>query len=123
MGVFDRLFRHAPWRYLVSAALGLALALLVLLRDGFALRLAWYNALTVAGAVLILLGLLGLVAYHGAFDIFGYSFSSMVRRRYENLYAYSEAKREKRGRRGWTFVPMITIGLVFLAAGALVRIL
>ena len=123
MSVLDRLFRHPPRRYLLPAALGVILTLLVLWRNGFGLKIAWVDALTVAGAVLILLGLLSLLAYHGAFDTFGYAFSTWGRRRWESLYAYSEAMREKRGRGGWTFVPTFVVGAAFLGVGLLLWVI
>ena len=74
-------------------------------------------ALTTAGAVLLLLSLLGLTVYCGAFDIFGYSVSALGRRRYKSLYEYSEAHQEKRRRSGWTFGPLLLTGAAFLLAG------
>ena len=66
---------------------------------------------------LILLGLLGFVHYHGAFDTFGYAFSTFQDRRWKDLPAYRDAKQGKRIKGGWTFMPAITVGAVLLLAG------
>ena len=120
MSILSRLFRHAVWRYLVAVLLGAAAVGLVLLRNGIAYRLAWADALTVGGAVLVFVGLLGLVAHGGAFDFFGYSFSTLGNRRYKDMYAYSQAKRESRSHGGWTFMPFLTVGAAYLLIGLLV---
>ena len=117
MTFLTRLFRHAPWRYAAAFAAGAMIALLSLLRTGFGYRLAWADALTTAGGVLLFLSLLGLTAHLGAFDIFGFSVSALGRRRYKNLYEYSAAHQEKRRRTGWTFGPLLLTGAVFLLAG------
>ena len=95
MSILSRLFRHSVGYYVTAFAVGLVVTALALLRNGFSLRISWVDSLTVAGAVLILLGLLFLVAHFGAFDMFGYSFSTLGNRRYKNLYEYSRAKQEK----------------------------
>lgn len=120
MGIFSRLFRHKAGYYAAAAAAALAVAALMLWKNGFYGPLAYMDALTVAGAVVGFLGLLGLASHFGAFDTFGYSFSTFGNRRYENLYEYSRAKQESRSRGGWTFMPFITVGAVFLLAGFLV---
>jgi len=118
VSVLDRLFRYSPLRYLAAAAVGAALILLMLLRNGFTGVASWLDALTVAGAVLILLGLLGMTVHFGAFDIFGYSFSTLRgARRYRTLFDYGQAHQEKRSRNGWTFMPFITVGAVILLCG------
>ena len=118
--MLHRLFHHSPFRYLVAFCLGAVLVLLCLWRDGFTLRMAWGNGLTVAGAVLILLGLLGVTTYHGAFDIFGYAFSSPRGPHHKNLYEYASARQEKRRKKGWTFGPWLAIGMLYLLAGVLI---
>ena len=118
--ILHRLFRHSPWHYVTAALLGAVVTLICLIRDGFAVKLAWVNGLTVSGAVLILLGLLGLVSHYGAFDMFGYSFSVFRKRRYDSLFEYSEAKKEKHGKAGWSFMPYIAVGAVFLLCGLLI---
>ena len=118
MSILSRIFHHSPLRYAIAAAIALIITLLGLLRTGFDLRIYYMDAFSVAGTVVLLLGLLFLVSYLGAFDIFGYSFS-MLRsvRRYKDLYTYSEAKKEKRAHGGWTFMPFLLVGFVFLIIG------
>ena len=118
MGIFNRLFHHSPKYYLIPACIGFLVAGLALLRESVRARMQYVNALTVAGALVILLGLLGLVIHLGAFDVFGYSFSTLgARRRYKSLYDYGQAKQEQRSRSEWIFVPYFVVGAVFLAAG------
>ena len=118
-----RIFRH-PWKqYAAAAATAVLVTLLLLVRDGFSLRISYYNALSTAGAVTLFMGLLLMVSYFGVFDIFGYSFSTLRRqRRYKDLYEYSEAKREKRRRGDLYFLPWIIVGAGFLLAGLLLRV-
>ncbi len=122
MSILGRIFHHSPKHYGIAAGIGVLTALLVLLRDGFHLRIHYMNALTVAGAVVLLIGLLLLVGYYGAFDTFGYSFSTLGRRRYDSLYEYSQAKQQERSRGGWLFCPYLITGLVLLLIGLLLGI-
>ncbi len=122
MNLLGRIVRHHPKHYIIAAAIAAVATLLVLLRDGFTLRIAYANAFTVGGAVTVLIGLLLWTAYLGAFDTFGYSFSTFGNRRYKNLYDYSEAKQAKRSRSGWTFCPYWLVGALFLLIGVLLWI-
>ena len=121
MSVWKRLFCHKPWRYAVSGVLG-AMVVLLILRGDYGRRTAWADGLTTGGAVLVLMGLLGFVYYHGAFDTFGYAFSTFQDRRWKDLTVYRDAKQEKRVKDGWTFMPAITVGVVLLLAGILLWI-
>ena len=118
-----RLFLHSPKVYAAALALGILLTALVLRSRGSLIPLWWADGLSAAGAVLVLLGLLGLAARLGAFDTVGYSFSTLGSRRYKDLFAYSEAKKEKRSRSELGFMPFLTVGAVFLVAGLAVRVL
>ena len=118
-----RLFLHSPKVYAVALALGIVLTALVLRSRGSLLPLWWADALSAAGAVLVLLGLLGLVARLGAFDTVGYGISTIGSRRYKDLVAYSEAKREKRSHAPLGFMPFVTVGVVFFLAGLVLRAL
>ena len=123
MNAICRFFRHPLKQYAAAAAAAVLVTFLVLLRDGFTLRISYYNALTTAGGATLLLGLLLAAGFFGAFDIFGYSFSTLRRqRRYHDLYDYSEAKREKRRHTDRYFVPWLIVGAVFLLSGLLLRI-
>lgn len=118
MGAIYRIFRHPLKQYLFAAGAAVVLTLLSLLRNGFALRICYYDALTLAGAAVLMAGLLQLAGYFGAFDIFGYAFSTFRSvHRYEDLFAYSEAKKEKRHRGNWYFMPWLLVGAGFLLVG------
>ncbi|MCR4621303.1 MAG: DUF3899 domain-containing protein [Clostridiales bacterium] len=121
MSLTARLFRHHWGHYLAAALIGAAVALAVLFQSSFSELFSYYSALTTAGAVCILLGLLFCVSYNGTFDVFGYAFAQFGSHRYENLLDYSRIKAEKRSKRGWTFMPWISVGVVFTALGLLLR--
>ena len=120
MSLVSRLFRHSPWRYILSLLGGAAIAGVVLLTAGYTGTLAWANALTIAGAVLILCGALSWIARQGGFDMFRYAFSNIGSRRYKDFYSFTEAQQEKRRAAAWTFLPPVWVGLVCLLAGLLV---
>ena len=117
-----RFFRHPPLRYLLWAGLGAVVALLSLLRSGFGLVFFWADALSAAGGVLILVGLLVLAACCGAFDTFRFSFSALKSRRCRTLYDLSEARREKRKKGEWIFAPPLTLGAAYLLIGVLLSL-
>lgn len=127
MNLFRRLFLHSPKMYIAATVLNLLLCLVVLIVRGFDLPVFYFDALTVSGSVSILLGLLMLTAYWGTFDIFGYAFSTIRHggsdpsmRRDRDLYGYRERKKEERSKKEFAFMPFITVGVVFLLAGAVV---
>ena len=122
MSLTARLFRHHWGHYLAAALVGAAVALAALYQSSFTALFAYYSALTTAGAVCVLLGLLWCVSYNGTFDVFGYAFSHFGTRRYEDLHSYSQIKMEKRAKHGWTFMPWITVGIVLIAAGLIIRL-
>ena len=122
MSLSSRLFRHHWGHYLAAALVGAAVALAALYQSSFTALFAYYSALTTAGAVCVLLGLLWCVSYNGTFDVFGYAFSHFGTRRYEDLRSYSQIKMEKRAKHGWTFMPWITVGIVLIAAGLIIRL-
>lgn len=116
-----RLFLHSPKVYLFALVLGAALAAFNLWSRGGGLLIRWADALSTAGAFLILMGLLGLVARLGAFDTMAYGFSRLWKPRYTDLMEYTEAKAEKRSRAPLGFMPFVTVGVLFLAAGLILR--
>ena len=103
-------------------ALLLAAAILFL-HQGFGLRYWYAEAMTASGAIVFLIGMLQLAAYFGAFDTFGYSFSTFrSQRRYQDLYEYTAGKSEERKHGELTFMPFLVVGLVFLLIGLLLHI-
>lgn len=117
--MISRFFRRRNPQYLLWAGLGAVIALLSLLRSDFGLVFFWANALSTAGIVLILSGLLALVASLGAFDLFRFSFTFLKPRRYTTMYDYTEALREKRKGSGRSFVPPLILGAAYLLTGIL----
>lgn len=108
-------------RYGGALALNITLALIVLLLKGFNQRIYYIDALGVAGAVSILLGLLSWVASAGAFDTIGYGFSALfTQRKYKDLYEYAARKNEKRSRKRRSFLPFLAVGAVFLLVSFLI---
>ena len=116
-----RLFFHSPRIYVVALLLGAVLTALNLWSRGSGLLFRWADALSTAGAFLILLGLLGLMARLGAFDTVGYGISRIWKPRYSDLVEYTQAKAEKRSRAPLGFMPFVTVGVLFLAAGLILR--
>ena len=116
-----RLFFHSPKTWGVSLLLGVLLTALGLFFRKSFLLIWWSDSLSIAGAVLVLLGLLGLVARLGAFDTVAYGFSTFGKRRYKDLFEYTQAKAEKRSHAPPGFMPLIAVGVLFLAAGILLR--
>ncbi len=114
---------HSPGVWIAAAVTGLVLAFLYLVFHGFDLLFYYMDALSLAGAALILMGLLGMTAYFGAFDTFGYAFSTFVeKRRYKDLYEYTQAKQDKRSHGELSFMPFILVGALLLAVGLLLRL-
>ena len=120
MSLLTRLFRHSPWRYILSLLGSAAIVIIVLLTAGYTGPLAWANALTAAGSVLILCGLLSWVGRLGGFDMFRYAFSTFGQRRHHDFFSFTEAQQGKRRAAAWTFLPPVWVGLVCLLAGLLV---
>ena len=116
-----RLFLHSPKVYAAALALGAVLTAVNLWSRGGGLLFRWADAVSTAGAALIFMGLLGLVARLGAFDTMAYGFSKMWNPRYRDLVEYTEAKAEKRRRAPLGFMPFIAVGILFLAAGLILR--
>lgn len=115
MGFLRRIFFHSPVRYAVALVLNIVIALIVLLVRGFDLKIYYVDAFSAAGGVSVFFGLLLWVAAAGAFDTVGYGFSTFgSNRKYKDLYEYTVRKKEKRSRQKMTYMPYITVGIVFL---------
>lgn len=116
--IFYLIFRF-PGHYLASLVLALLAGLFRFstLPEGIDQTLVWYEVLSVAGCVTVLIGALFTVSYYGAFDIFGYAFSSdrkSEHRRYKDYVDYSEKKIAKRAREGYFFVPYYVVGIAIV---------
>ena len=123
MSFFRRFFFHSWKPYLTGLLLAAALVLWILYQKGFDRLLCYVEALTTAGAVVLLIGLLQLVAYLGAFDTFGYGWKYITKYgQYKDLVEYNEKQREKRAQGELVFMPFITVGCLILAAGLLLRL-
>ena len=120
MSPFRRWLKGSLAQCVIALVIGAVIALIVLIESDFVRIASYYDALTTAGAVVILVGLLVLVTYHGAFDIFGYAFKFHSTRRRVSYSEYMEKKKE--GRSPLTFLPYLIVGAVILGAGLLLRI-
>ncbi len=121
MSFLRRFFLHSPKRYIAAFIIAAVFTVLILYSKGFDLRINYMDAFTTAGSIVILLGLLLLVAYLGAFDTFGYGFSKVFgKKRYSDLVEYNAIKKEKRRLGELVFMPYITVGAVFLLVGLLI---
>ena len=118
--ILKRIFLHSPVRYIVSLIICVTIAIVyVAFQNGWTLLFSWGNGITAGGAIMILIGLLVLVSQFGAFDIFGYAFSSLrgQKRKYHDLYEYSENKNVERKKTVYYFVPYIVVGIIVLIIG------
>ena len=122
MTFFRRFFFHSWKRYVTGLLLAAALVLWILSQKGFDRLLSYVDAFSTAGAVVFLIGLLQLVAYWGAFDTFGYGFSTFGHKRYADLYDYTTKKMEKRRTSELVFMPFIVVGFFFLIIGLILRL-
>lgn len=120
-----RMFVHPLKTWLKACAVPLVLGAVLLLTNGTDLPIYYVNAFSVAGALTIGVGLLSLLGYLGAFDTFGYSFSTFKgkNRKYSDMYEYNNARAEKRSKAEWTFVPYLLVGAVFLACGIVINVI
>ncbi|MBQ4563478.1 MAG: DUF3899 domain-containing protein [Lachnospiraceae bacterium] len=106
---------HSPIHYGIAFGLNVLLVLLVLFLKGFDRILAYIDAFSVAGSVSVLYGLLMLVTSLGAFNMFGYAFSSFrTERKYKDLYEYTMVKQKKQAGREKTYTPYMIVGVIFL---------
>ena len=117
-----KFFAQSPWRYIGAAILAAAVGAFrySTLPAGLNVRFVCFEVLSVAGYVTFLIGALLTVSYFGAFDLFGYVFSSGrngEHKKYKNYAHYTEQRTEKRAREGYIFVPyyVVGIGLVLIS--------
>ncbi|MCR5611380.1 MAG: DUF3899 domain-containing protein [Clostridiales bacterium] len=123
MKLFKKLFLHSPKSYVAAFIVGIALSALALATRGYKLLINYVDALTIAGALVFLFGMLLLVWYFGALDTFGYAFRRpMGRTQYKSLYEYSEANKEKRRRGNLIFMPYIVVGVLFFTVGIILSL-
>ncbi|MBQ8815172.1 MAG: DUF3899 domain-containing protein [Lachnospiraceae bacterium] len=107
---------HSPVHYGIAFGLNVFLVLLVLFLKGFDRILAYIDAFSVAGSVSVLYGMLMMVTSFGAFDMFGYAFSSFrTERKYKDFYEYTVVKKKKQEGKEKTYTPYIIVGVIFLA--------
>lgn len=115
---FRKLFLHSLVRYIVAFAICATFSLVYLIINGWNYKIYYVDAFTVGGSISVLFGGLVLVTYLGAFDTFGYAFSTFGRnRKYKDLVDYTEKKQIKRGKNRFIFMPYITVGVIFIIVG------
>ena len=119
MYYLKKFFAQSPWHYGGGTVVAVAAGLFryFTLSDQTPDRLACYEVFSLSGMVTFLFGMLLMVAYLGAFDLFGYVFSPGrlgENRKYRSYADYAQQKEEKRARGGLYFVPYLTVGLLLL---------
>ncbi len=118
MSFFRKLFLHSLKHYITAIIIVIVFSLIRLFTTSFDKLINYIDALSLSGAFVFFLGLLFLVTRLGSFDIFGYSFSTFRKdSKYKDLYDYRTRKEESRSHKEWTFMPYITVGVVFFAVG------
>ena len=119
MGFWKKVFFHSPANYIIATCIGIVMTLVYFWSNDFAI-LTLGESFINSGIVLILIGLLLLCAYLGAFDTFAYGFHSLrkkEKRKFEDLIHYNEYKREERKRKSLQFMPFIVVGVLVLIIG------
>ena len=121
--MFRKLFLHSPGRYITGVVLAGLTALLILWSKGFEYKISYVDAFQVSGALVFFMGCLSLAGHLGAFEIFGYSFSSFRRKehKYKDYFQYQQAKAEERSKEKLEFVPFIVVGIVFFIIGCILQ--
>jgi len=119
------IFLHSKYRYIFSFLSGIIIVIIKLCVDqGFTSLLSYTNGTFIAGFALICLGGLSLVNYFGGFDIF----TLMVAKRDADghkptLYEHSLAKKEKRKKNKFVFVPYFCVGALFLITAIILNVI
>ncbi len=121
MNFFRKFFWHSPVHYVIAVLIAGGFSCAVLFTKGAGSTIMWMDALTTGGAIAALFGLLLLSARLGSFEIFGYSFRKFGGRTDKDFYAYMEENKQKRSAQEYTFMPYITVGLLFIVTGMLIR--
>ena len=105
-------------RFAIAFGLASIITLIRLFTTSFDFMIHYADALTIAGALVFLIGMLQFAAHFGAFDTFGYAFASLKsKREYKDLVEYQQIKAEKRRKEKFSFIPFILVGAGFLAVG------
>lgn len=118
MSIIRKLFLHSLKHYIAAVIIVIIFTMIRLFSTSFDLLINYIDALTLSGAFVFFLGLLFLVTRLGSFDIFAYSFSTFRKdSRYKDLYDYKTKKEESRSHKELTFMPYVTVGIIFFAIG------
>ena len=117
MDALKKIFGQSIWNYIAAVVLAVAVGVFrfVMLPKGIHVRFIWYEVLSVSGIVTFLFGALLMVAYLGAFDLFGYVFSPgriSGRQKYKNYTEYAQKKEQNRAKEGYFFVPYFLVGVI-----------
>ncbi len=128
--MWSRLFPSTLAPYVRAVVVGIAITILVLVRDGFHVLMSYVSGLTTAGILLILFGLLLLVIHFGSLDGFAFAFQKakeLRRKDFESMprqtyWDYLQAKQEQRRLEQWSFMAYVWVGVVFTAAGLIVEL-
>ena len=132
MGKFIFHIRKYLKVYLITAIISIALGagifcLYYFLRDKTII--AAIDGVSMAGVILLGVGLLCLVARLGAFDTMSYGFKQMFAsmfakeaNKYNDMSQYKEEQREKRASSSYYYVVMMIVSLLFFIAFAILEI-
>lgn len=119
-----KFFFQSPGHYIGAVILTAVVAALryFALPEGVDAGFKWYESLSVSGYVTFFVGALMMVAYWGAFDLFGYVFSPGRmggHRKYKDYADYSSQKMAKRAKTGCYFVPYFVVGILVVLISTL----
>lgn len=124
MYALKKIFVHSPWSYISAAILAVAVGLFryFALPEGLNAAYVRGECLSVSGVVTFLVGMLLMVGYFGAFDLFGYVFSPGRTgnvRKYSSYADYTEKMVEKRSKGNLYFVPFFVVGALVVLLSVL----
>lgn len=101
-------------KYLLCFIIGAAICVLSISLNGrFDLLVSYVNGLFSGGFVVLCLGGLSIVSYHGAFDMFSYAFSKRDTKK-QGYYNYSITGKERRTKRKYNYIPYFAIATLFI---------
>ena len=115
MDYFRKVFLHSPGHYIAALIVAVVVGVyrFATLSDGVGVWFALYEIFSVSGLVTFLIGGLMTVSFFGAFDLFGYVFSSARSNgKYKNYADYSQKSMEKRTLGKYYFVPYYVVGVI-----------
>ena len=114
MTFIKNVFFHSPIKYLILFLVATGIVLINLILNSFTVLYFYVDGFFIAGFSLILVGVLSLLNYFGAYDFWSYAFSRKKKDDHRMpIYDYSEEKKRKRKLKPLPFGPYFGVGILF----------